>query len=174
MKKIAYVAVTCVLLSACGQGQQDYQQQGYNQGQQQAYYPNQQGQNGYVQQDTMQQPQQQAQQQIAPAPEPVQQQAPAPSRPSHAHANWKGKWIGVEGMYLDITPTSPGNYDIEMLGDLDNIVRVNGVDSGGVIAFQRNGQRFTLRPSNGDQIGLKWLDGQKNCLMVQEGEGYCR
>ena len=78
-------------------------------------------------------------------------------------------------MFIDITPTSPGNYDIEMLGDdMENIIRVNGVDSGGVIAFQRNGVRFTLRPSNGDQIGLKWLDGKKNCLMVQDGEGYCR
>lgn len=175
MKKIACVAVTCVLLSACDQGQQGYQQQGYNQGQQQqqqGYYPNQQGQNGYAQQGAMQQPQQQMAPAPAPAPQP--QQAPAPSRPSHAHANWKGKWIGVEGMYINITPSSPGNYDIEMQYDLDNLVRVNGIDSGGVIAFQRNGQAFTLRPSNGDQIGLKWLDGQKNCLMVQDGEGYCR
>ena len=134
MKKIAYVAVTCVLLSACGQAQQP----------------------------------------MAPAPEPVPQQAPAASRPSHAHAEWKGKWLGVEGMYLVITPTSPGNYDLEMKSDLDTLVRVKGVDSGAVIAFQRNGQTFTLRPSNGSQTGLKWLDGEKNCLMVQKGEGYCR
>lgn len=105
---------------------------------------------------------------------PAPQQGPAPSRPSHLHGEWKGKWIGVEGMYVDITPTSPGNYDIEMQGDLDSPIRVTGVDSGDVIAFQRKGQDFTLRPSTGDQIGLKWLDGMKNCLMVQDGEGYCR
>ncbi len=134
MKKIAYVAVTCVLLSACGQARQP----------------------------------------MAPAPEPVTRQAPAPSHPAHAHAEWKGKWVGVEGMFLIITPTSPGNYDLEMKSDLDTHVRVKGVDSGSVIAFQRNGQRFTLRPSNGSQTGLKWLDGEKNCLMVQKGEGYCR
>lgn len=168
MKKIAYLAVPCVLLSACEQAPQ-----GYNQvpPQQQGYYPNQQGQNGYAQQGAMQQPQQQ---QLAPAAAPAPQQASAPSRPSHVHANWKGKWIGVEGMYINITPAAPGNYDIEMQYDTENLVRVNGIDKDGVIAFQRNGDEFTLRPSIGDQIGLKWLDGKKNCLMVQDGEGYCR
>jgi hypothetical protein len=77
-------------------------------------------------------------------------------------------------MYIKITPSSPGNYDIEMQYDLENLVRVNGIDDGSVIAFQRDGQSFTLRPSNGSQIGLKWLDDKKNCLMVQDGEGYCR
>lgn len=174
MKKIVYAAAACALLSACDQGQQSYQPQGYNQGQQQqGYDPNQQGQNGYTQQGAMEPPQQ-PQQQMAPAPAPAPQQAPAPSDPSHAHADWKGDWFGVEGMYINITPTSPGNYNIEMQYDLDNLIRVNGIDDGSAIAFLRNGQTFKLRPSKWDQIGLSGLDGRKNCLKVQDGEGYCR
>ncbi|HOB13119.1 MAG TPA: hypothetical protein PKN09_02625 [Novosphingobium sp.] len=86
MKKIACVAVTCVLLTACNQNQQDYKPQGYDQGQQQqGYYPNQQG--------AIPQPQQQqAQQQMAPAPAPP---AASPSIASASGTRQGGCYVSI-------------------------------------------------------------------------------
>jgi hypothetical protein len=87
-----------------------------------------------------------------------------------------GRWIGVEGMYLVVSAgEAPGLYKLEMQYDLDN--KVSGVDGKAVgdgIAFTRNGEALTLKPSDGAATGLKYLDGKKDCLTVKEGEGYCR
>lgn len=91
------------------------------------------------------------------------------------HADPVGRWTGVEGMYLDIKPgTAPGDYRLAMQWSLDDKGEFDGVARGDTIEFQRGGVRETLRPTDGDATGLKYLAGKKNCLTVKVGEGYCR
>jgi hypothetical protein len=95
----------------------------------------------------------------------------------HAHADWAGLWIGVEGLFVFITLAEPGVYELEMMGETedekDNI-RLPGRDAEGGIAFERDGETLLLRSATGEETGLKWLADMKKCLMVQEFEGFCR
>ena len=93
---------------------------------------------------------------------------------AHAHADWEGRWIGQEGLFVEISMTSPGQYNMQMLDSQEQTVTVIGKDVKNGIAFDRDGQSFVLRRATGDEIGLKYLDGKTNCLMVQEFEGFCR
>ena len=92
-----------------------------------------------------------------------------------ATVDYAGRWIGVEGMYLNIASAgAPGRYRLDMQWDLDNKGKFDGVATGDTIAFDRGGVRETLRPTNGDATGLKYLFGKTDCLTVKPGEGYCR
>jgi len=98
--------------------------------------------------------------------------APRPVAPDYT-----GRWIGVEGMVLDIAPAptgAPGRYTLTMQWDLDNKGSFDGVAAGDTITFDRNGLRETLRPTDGAAAGLKYLAGKTDCLTVKPGEGYCR
>ncbi|MES3108225.1 hypothetical protein [Sphingomonas aurantiaca] len=98
--------------------------------------------------------------------------APWPAAPDYT-----GRWIGVEGMVLDIVPApagAPGRYTLTMQWDLDNKGSFDGVAAGDTITFDRNGLRETLRPTNGTATALKYLAGKTDCLTVKPGEGYCR
>jgi hypothetical protein len=89
--------------------------------------------------------------------------------------DYTGRWIGVEGMVLDIVPaSSPGHYTLTMQWDLDHKGEFDGTASGDTISFDRKGLHETLRPTNGDATGLKYLAGKTDCLTVKPGEGYCR
>lgn len=99
--------------------------------------------------------------------------SPTPSA-SATPRDLAGRWIGVEGMYLVVTPTGPGRYALEMQYDLDHKGRYAGRASGNGIAFVRDGKTLTLVPSDGAATGLKYLDGKTDCLTVAPGEGYCR
>jgi len=96
--------------------------------------------------------------------------APKPKAP-----NYTGRWIGVEGMVLDIEHAgAPGHYDLTMQWDLDNKGKFDGTINGRTITFVRNDIVETLRPTDGDATGLKYLAGKTDCLTVKSGEGYCR
>ncbi|TZG27415.1 hypothetical protein [Sphingomonas montanisoli] len=87
---------------------------------------------------------------------------------------WVGKWIGVEGLVLDVQKAGePGKY---MLGVtlLDGTKSYEGTADGEVIRFTRDGRPESVRAATGDETGLKWLAGKQNCLMIQQGEGFCR
>ncbi len=89
--------------------------------------------------------------------------------------DYTGRWIGVEGMVLDVAPTdTAGHYALTMQWDLDNKGKFDGIATGDTIAFDRGGVRETLRPTTGDATGLKYLAGKTDCLTVKPGEGYCR
>ena len=95
--------------------------------------------------------------------------APKPVR------DYAGRWIGVEGMVLDIARAgAPGHYDLTMQWDLDNKGKFDGTINGRTITFVRNDVVETLRPTDGDATGLKYLAGKTDCLTVKSGEGYCR
>ena len=91
-----------------------------------------------------------------------------------AHDGWVGRWIGVEGMFVDIQPAGDGTYTLEMQSDLDTKGTYTGTSTADGISFERGGETLVLRQSDGAATGLKWLDGKKDCLMVASGEGYCR
>jgi hypothetical protein len=97
-----------------------------------------------------------------------------PAIAPHRFASWAGKWTGVEGMYVTITPAGPGQYKLEMQSALDTKGTYDGQDSEHGIKFKRGGEELSLRRGNGDETGLKWLAGKKECLIVKDGEGYCR
>lgn len=97
-----------------------------------------------------------------------------PATAPHRFASWAGKWTGVEGMYVTITTAVPGKYKLEMQSDLDTKGTYEGNDSEHGIKFKRGGEDLSLRRGNGDETGLKYLAGKKECLIVKEGEGYCR
>jgi len=101
-------------------------------------------------------------------------EATDPATASHRFADWAGKWTGVEGMYATITPTEPGKYKLEMQSDLDTKGTYDGEDSEHGIKFKRGSEELSLRRGSGDETGLKYLAGKKECLIVKEGEGYCR
>ncbi|MBD8619787.1 hypothetical protein IFT67_12725 [Sphingomonas sp. CFBP 13728] len=101
--------------------------------------------------------------------------APKSDAPEPKAPDYTGRWIGVEGMVLDVAPTdTPGHYALTMQWDLDNKGKFDGIASGDTISFDRGGTRETLRPTNGDATGLKYLAGKTDCLTVKPGEGYCR
>lgn len=100
--------------------------------------------------------------------------AEAPVTAPHRFASWAGKWVGVEGMYVTIATAEPGKYKLEMQSDLDTKGTYDGSDSEHGIKFKRGGEELSLRRGNGDETGLKYLAGKKECLIVKGGEGYCR
>ncbi len=89
-------------------------------------------------------------------------------------AAWAGKWTGPEGLYVSITPGTDGKITLEMQSDLDTKGSYDGTATAEGISFKRGDETLTLKKSTGDETGLKYLAGKKDCLMVKSGEGYCR
>jgi hypothetical protein len=85
---------------------------------------------------------------------------------------WLGQWDGPEGTFLRLAGGS-GDYLVK-IQNLDGPRTFLGKAVGKEIQFERDGVMETLRPTNGDETGMKWLAGKSNCLTVRPGEGYCR
>jgi hypothetical protein len=96
----------------------------------------------------------------------------APASGSAQTDSWAGRWTGVEGTYLEISGGN-GSYEIT-IKDLDTARTFKGSAVGDHIEFQRDDARESLRATNGDETGMKWLAGKTNCLTIKAGEGYCR
>ena len=78
-------------------------------------------------------------------------------------------------MFLDVAPgTTRGAYRLTMQYDLDHKVSADATRGGDTLVFTRKGKEMTLRHTDGDAIGLKYLAGKKDCMTVASGEGYCR
>ena len=100
--------------------------------------------------------------------------AAVPVAMATAPSGLAGRWIGVEGMYLVVTPGAGDRVALEMQWSLDEKGTFAGRRVGDGIAFTRNNTLETLKPSDGNATGLKYLAGKKDCLTVKPGEGYCR
>ena len=100
----------------------------------------------------------------------------APPPPSATrNRNYVGRWIGVEGMVLDVAAgAAPGRYRLTMQYDLDHRQTTEAMLKGDALAFTRDGRSLTLRPTDGKATGLKYLAAEHDCLTVASGEGYCR
>lgn len=86
-----------------------------------------------------------------------------------------GRWRGGEGTYMKISRLGSG-FVIDNQWGLD--ADMQGVFAGTItpegLRFRRRGVTETARPSKGDAIDLSALRGKRDCLMVSQGEGYCR
>ena len=89
-------------------------------------------------------------------------------------ADWAGKWTGPEGLYVIVTPGTEGKIALEMQSDLDTKGSYEGTATADGVSFKRGDEMLMLKQATGDQTGLKYLAGKKNCLMVKSGEGFCR
>jgi hypothetical protein len=97
-----------------------------------------------------------------------------PVEQAKTEAAYVGKWIGVEGMVLDVKAKPGGGVTIVNQWDLDNKGTFEGSVTAEGLSFVRGGKSVVAKPSDGDATGLKYLAGKKDCLTVAEGEGYCR
>jgi hypothetical protein len=121
---------------------------------------------------------------VTPSPTPPASPVPSPTPTPTATAveaaatdAWIGRWRGVEGLNLQISAdpsAGPGHYTLAMQYSLDDTGSFPGVADGDAIRFTRPDGPQTLRATNGEATGLKWLAGKKDCLTVKTGEGYCR
>ena len=112
----------------------------------------------------------------APAPDTATEQ----SEPHHQMTDqWVGRWIGVEGLFLEISkdePEGPGHYLLHMRYGLDDdqIGTFEGQATAEGIRFNREGGPQLLSAGDGEATGMKWLLEKEGCLVVATGEGYCR
>jgi hypothetical protein len=97
-----------------------------------------------------------------------------PADAAAAGKRYLGRWTGVEGMFLDVTPRAGGGVTMAMQWDLDHRGTFEGSVTAEGLRFMRGGVAEVAVPGTGDQTGLKWLAGKKECLIVKPGEGYCR
>ncbi|WP_431046409.1 hypothetical protein [Roseateles sp. L2-2] len=98
--------------------------------------------------------------------------SPAASTPDPAQA-WLGRWNGPEGTYLQLDAAGEGRYEVR-IKDLDAERKFEGVGKDGTVQFERDGKQESIKATNGDATGMKWLAGKSTCLTVHVGEGYCR
>lgn len=96
----------------------------------------------------------------------------AASTPDPAHA-WLGRWNGPEGTYLQLEDAGGGSYEVR-IKDLDAERRFQGTARDGEVHFVRDGKQESIKATDGDATGMKWLAGKTTCLTVHPGEGYCR
>jgi hypothetical protein len=85
---------------------------------------------------------------------------------------WLGQWTGPEGTFLRLEG-GKGKYDIT-IQDLDGPRTYQGAAAGPQIQFERNGEKESIRATNGAETGMKWLRDKSDCLTIRTGEGYCR
>jgi hypothetical protein len=85
---------------------------------------------------------------------------------------WVGQWDGPEGTFLKIEGDK-GVYKIT-IQNLDGPTEYEGSTLGDRITFNRDDATEIIHATDGNQTGMKWLENKQNCLMVPDGEGYCR
>ena len=84
-----------------------------------------------------------------------------------------GTWPGVEGTSLKVEKKGE-KYEIE-IKNLDGSKKYEGTAKGDVIEFSRNGKTETIKAATAEETGMKWLKGEKNCVVITKGsEGYCK
>ena len=102
----------------------------------------------------------------------VDPKAPA-AAPSAKVVALEGKWPGVEGTYLNVTKKAD-KYSVE-IKNLEKTETFEGVAKGDTIEFKRKDKLETIKAATAEETGMKWLAGEKNCVVITKGsEGYCR
>ena len=97
--------------------------------------------------------------------------APAASA-SNVTDKWLGQWNGPEGTYLLLAKS--GDQYVVKIQSLDGPTTYEGVAAGDRIEFKRDGKIESIRAGSGKETGMKWLLEKKDCLIIKEGEGFCR
>lgn len=97
----------------------------------------------------------------------------APAAPSAKVTALEGKWPGIEGSYLNVTRKGD-KYSVEIKNG-DKTETFEGVAKGDTIEFKRKDKLETIKVATAEETGMKWLAGEKNCVVITKGsEGYCR
>jgi hypothetical protein len=91
---------------------------------------------------------------------------------SNVPDTWLGQWNGPEGTSLQLA-RSGDKYQIT-IQSLDGPATYEGIAAGDHIQFVRGGKTESIRTGSGKETGMKWLLEKKDCLIIQEGEGFCR
>ncbi len=95
--------------------------------------------------------------------------------PGEVSPVWMGEWTGPEGTSLVLRDL--GNNDVEVqVTNLDGprVFAGRVSDDRDAIVFVRDGISEAIHPGTGTETGMKWLADKTNCLVVKQGEGYCR
>lgn len=101
--------------------------------------------------------------------------AASPVENAKVEADYIGKWIGPEGLVLDVKAKPGGGVTVENQWTLDDKGTFEGSVTAEGLRFMRNGEAVTATPIDGDGTGMKWLAGKQDCLVVKkDSEGYCR
>jgi len=85
---------------------------------------------------------------------------------------WLGQWNGPEGTFLVLGKL--GDKYVVNIHSLDGVDVYDGKVAGDHIEFLRSGKTESIYAGDGNQTGMKWLMGKKNCLVIRVGEGFCR
>jgi hypothetical protein len=97
----------------------------------------------------------------------------AAAAPSAKAVALEGKWTGAEGTHLNVIKKGD-KYAVE-IKNLDKTETFDGFAKGDTIQFKRADKLETITAATGDETGMKWLAGEKNCVVITKGsEGYCR
>ncbi len=99
---------------------------------------------------------------------------PADAAPNESA--YLGRWVGVEGMVLNIAAKPGGGVTMDMRWGLDRdmVGKLDGSVTAEGLRFMRNGVAETAVMTDGKATGMKWLADKTTCLTVKPGEGYCR
>jgi hypothetical protein len=96
------------------------------------------------------------------------------SSPSAKAATLEGAWPGAEGASLNVTKNGE-KYKVEMKNADGKSETFEGTAAGDSIQFTRKGRLETIKPATAEETGMKWIQGEKNCVVITKGsEGYCR
>jgi len=98
--------------------------------------------------------------------------AAARSEPRSADP-WAGRWNGVDGGYIEITPADDSLYAIFVKGPAGPAAYQGRVEDGG-IRFGRAGTEETIVAATGGDTGMPSFAGKAACVTVTTGESYCR
>jgi hypothetical protein len=98
----------------------------------------------------------------------------APAAPSAKLTALEGEWPGVEGTKLKVTKNGD-KYKVEITGLDKKTESFDGTTKGDTIEFTRKGKVETIKAATAEETGMKWLQGEKNCVVINKGsEGYCK
>jgi hypothetical protein len=91
---------------------------------------------------------------------------------------WLGRWIGVEGEYMDILPVGVF-YKInvfDMDGNKTSGISEKAANQKQEIIFYTNQKAHVITAGTGEDTGMKWLAGENNCLIIEGGinTGFCK
>ena len=111
-------------------------------------------------------------QQVPPSAEQVVAPKPEVALSTSSPSQWIGEWQGPEGTLIEIA--QDGEAFLITITNLDGPRTFQGHASGDRLLFERDGQSEAIRFGTGAQTGMKWLAEKRECLVVKQGEGYCR
>lgn len=115
----------------------------------------------------------QTQSAVAESGAPVIPQSASAAASTAAQPAYAGRWMGVEGTFMTITPQTGNAYQV-VITDLDGPKTYAGTLQADGLHIERNGTPRVIVPGDGEATGMKWLAEKSDCLVVAANEGYCR